>query len=355
MAHIEKCKGTSAGALIRHDERRQGIKDNHIDPEKSRLNYNLCNQGDAINFMNNRINAIMNGRKPRKDAVRAISLIVTCPKNLPSAERRAFFQSVYAFAGKKFGVENLISAWVHRDEPNAQEHIHIKAVPVVIDKNTGQPKLSAKELITRAFLKQFHPELQKHVSQDLGHKVDIINGRTAGKNKEIAELKLQDIRAEIKTQQERQKIINADYEAKKAYISAFNKHFDLISGVKENKSFTGKIKSYDVPKETWETQRITRMDDIATQQAKAILDKIAKELNGFAEYLNTKQSPDIFTPIDEKSILKRRLKQLEDFCQSHGLSHEDIERIEGIYQHPYAERPKSPEMPQIDDFSHGDR
>ena len=51
MAHIEKCKGAAAVALILHDERKQGEKDKHIDPTLKHLNYNLCDRGDSIGYV----------------------------------------------------------------------------------------------------------------------------------------------------------------------------------------------------------------------------------------------------------------------------------------------------------------
>ena len=159
MAHIEKCTGAEARALIKHDERKHGTKDEHIDPTKRHLNYNLCNRENSIQFMNERIAEVSRSKTVRKDAVRAISTVITCPRDLPENEREKFLQAAYNFCEKEFGKENIISAWVHRDEPGAQDHIHVKSVPVVLDRATDREKLSAKSLITQAYLKRFHPKL----------------------------------------------------------------------------------------------------------------------------------------------------------------------------------------------------
>ncbi len=277
MAHIEKCKGTKAGALIKHDERAQGTKDEHIDPALRHLNYNLCERGDSIGYMNSRISEIMKDKTLRKDAVKAISLIVTCPQDLPEQEQEKFLRAAYDFAEKEYGKENIISAWVHRDEPGAMPHIHIKAVPAVIDKETGKEKLSAKSLITRAYLKQLHPKLQKYIEAKLGHPVSIINGATAEKNKEIAELKADALKKEITKIEKELQPIRAEFEARKEYVREMEKDYNLINGVKANKSITGKVKSYDVPATVWETQQVTQMDRNAHKRAQERWEQLIKD------------------------------------------------------------------------------
>lgn len=285
MAHIEKCKGGAAAALIRHDERTQGEKDKHIDPALRHLNYNLCERGDSVAYMNNRIKEIMNGKTVRKDAIKAISLVVTCPQDLPEHEQKQFLQSAYNFAVREYRAENIVCAWAHFDEPGAMPHIHIKAVPAVIDKETDKEKLCAKALITRAYLKQLHPRLQQHVESEIGHPVSIINGVTAGKNKEIAELKAEtalqraaELERAIDDYNIELPMLHAKVEAKKAFLKEMETDYDLVTGVKPIKNLiTGKVRAYEVPPLVWETQRISKMLQNANEEAAEHLEQLVQE------------------------------------------------------------------------------
>lgn len=54
-----------------------------------------------------------------------------------------------------------------------------------IDKNKGIEKISAKEVITRTDLQNFHSDLAKHLEHSLGHEIDILNEATREGNKSI--------------------------------------------------------------------------------------------------------------------------------------------------------------------------
>lgn len=279
MAHIEKCKASAAVALILHDERKQGLKDEHIDPKLSHLNYNLCDRpGGSINYMNRRIDEIMNGKKPRKDAVKLVSTIVTVPKNLPIRETGKFMQAVFEFIAKEYGKENIVSAWVHNDEPGARPHIHIKAVPAITDERTGKTRLSAKDKITRAYLKTFHNRLQTHVEKALGHEVEIINGATAGKNREINEYKAEEAKKVLQDYQRQLASVSVEFESKKAYLEQIEREHESISeNVKEKKSITGKVKTVEMPAEKWERHAMTFMDREAVKHMKKRLEATIKD------------------------------------------------------------------------------
>lgn len=98
MAHIEKYKAAEARQAILHDERRHKNKDKHIDPSLTHKNYSLCaHPGGGVKYMRKRIKDVMGDRTVRKDAVTAISIIVTAPKTLLPEEYQAFFRSAYGF------------------------------------------------------------------------------------------------------------------------------------------------------------------------------------------------------------------------------------------------------------------
>ena len=235
--------------------------------------------------MRKRIKDVMGDRTVRKDAVTAISIIVTAPKTLLPEEYQAFFRSAYGFLVKDFGEENIISAQVHRDEPNATDHIHTKIAPICGD----PPRLSAKNLITRQYLKQFHTRLQKHIEADLGHSVDIINGATPKKSLEIAELKATTTRRKAETLQhaiEQYKAelepLQTEYDTKNEYVKTMQKDFSVV-GIKAHKNLLGKTKSYTVPAEIWDSQRITQAQKEAVDRAMAVYEDMIKTRHNTAD------------------------------------------------------------------------
>ena len=55
------------------------------------------------------------------------------------------------------------------------------------------------------------------------------------------------------------------------------KDFNLINGVKENKTVFGKVKSYEVPAAVWETQAVTQMDRNAHKKAQERWEQIISD------------------------------------------------------------------------------
>ena len=70
---------------------------------------------------------------------------------------RLFFERTYRFLCDRYGEQNVISAYVHKDEKTP--HMHFAFVPVTEDKKRGGEKVSAKEVITKNDLKTFHTDL----------------------------------------------------------------------------------------------------------------------------------------------------------------------------------------------------
>ena len=165
MAHIEKYQASAIGRMCGHYAREaeaHGYVRENIDGTRTRLNYNLgpVRAASPAEFVDQRIGELHLKRRPRKDAVRMIDIVVTMPRGWMGGDR-AFFEAVKATLDGIFGAENCISAWVHMDE--SQPHLHYACVPV-----TEDGRLSAKSLLSRAFLKSFHARLERGVCDRLG-------------------------------------------------------------------------------------------------------------------------------------------------------------------------------------------
>lgn len=164
MAHIEKYQGSALGNMLGHYERRaeieNGYERDNIDPSRTPENYNLCARPEPLGFVDERIAALDLKRAPRKDAVRMIDTVVTLPAAY-HGDTREFMEAVKETLDGIFGAGNCVGAWVHMDEKTP--HMHYASVPV-----TEDGRLSAKSLLSRTFMKQFHDRLEAGVCERLG-------------------------------------------------------------------------------------------------------------------------------------------------------------------------------------------
>lgn len=172
MAHVEKYTAGAAGHMLNHYARTP-VKERgneNIKPELTALNWNAAAEDQPLNpgeFMRRRLKNIR--VQNRKDVNVLCDWVVTKPQNLPDKYNRAFFESAYRFMRDRYGVKNVVSAYVHYDE--VTPHMHFAFVPVAPDKKRGGEKLCAKEVVNRADLKSFHTELQAALERDLGVQV----------------------------------------------------------------------------------------------------------------------------------------------------------------------------------------
>lgn len=190
--HMEKYQAHAISGVSKHNERlweSRGYERDNIDNTMIRENYNLApERGDAVAFVNARIAALNLKRAPRKDAVRMVEWVVTLPEG--ERDERTFFESTYRHMADEYGVENVVAAWVHMDEPNARPHMHFDFVPV-----TKDGRLSAKDIMSRTHLRQMHPRMQELVSADLGHEVPFLLPDEERGRRELSRLDAKDWRA----------------------------------------------------------------------------------------------------------------------------------------------------------------
>lgn len=191
MAHIEKYQAGAIGRMCGHYERRgeleYGYRRENIDPARTNLNYNLGPQRPAsqIDFINERIAGLDLKRRVRKDAVKMCDCVITLPQSFDSSRECEFFAAAYAFLSQRYGQENVVSAWVHKDE--ATPHMHFAWVPV-----TKDGRLSAKSVVTRLDLKTLHPDMQVAMEAALGCKVEILLDPDKAGEKQLSRLNQRD-------------------------------------------------------------------------------------------------------------------------------------------------------------------
>ena len=191
MANYAKYTKGAMGHMLKHyeratDEHGEYLKfgNQDIDPSKTHLNYNLAPDHNQLEFIHSRLDDVycMN----RRDVNVMCTWVITAPKDLDKEQEEEFFKEAYAFLSKKYGQENVVSAYVHKDEKTA--HMHFCFMPIVPDQKRGGYKVSAKECVTRSDLNQFHEKLQQHMTSR-NIRCSIVNEATREGNKAIKELK----------------------------------------------------------------------------------------------------------------------------------------------------------------------
>ena len=170
--HVEKYKGAGVAPVSNHNARvyeSRGYRRENIDSSLSGENYRLGpDRGPAKEWVNARVAALGLKRRPRSDAVLMCEWVVTLPESERGGERE-FFEAAYSAMAARYGADNVVSCWVHRDEPGARPHMHFDWVPV-----TRDGRLSAKEVLSRKELLAVHRDLGRELSQALGLEVHLL-------------------------------------------------------------------------------------------------------------------------------------------------------------------------------------
>ena len=168
MANYAKYTRGAMGHMLKHYERAKDADGQYlkfgnqdIDTKRTEQNYNLAPQHNQLDFIHERLSEVycMN----RKDVNVMCSWVVTAPEDLKPEQEKEFFQESYRFLEAKYGRENVVSSYVHKDE--VTPHMHFCFMPVVSDRKRGGFKISAKECVKRTDLEQFHEKLQCHLEE----------------------------------------------------------------------------------------------------------------------------------------------------------------------------------------------
>lgn len=191
MANYAKYTKGAMGHMLKHyeratDEHGEYLKfgNQDIDPARTGQNYNLAPEHDQLEFIHRRLDEVYCMK--RKDVNVMCTWVVTAPKDLKPGQEAEFFKEAYSFLEKKYGKENVVSSYVHKDEKTP--HMHFCFMPIVSDLKRNGYKVSAKECVTRTDLNQFHEQLQEHMTSK-GIQCSIVNEATLEGNKAIKELK----------------------------------------------------------------------------------------------------------------------------------------------------------------------
>lgn len=228
--HVAKYNKSATGHMCAHYERRKDDRgeyikfgNQNIDLSRTHLNYNLAPEHDQIEFIQQRTSEVK--CQKRADVNVMCDWVVTAPEGLDRGHLKDFFKASYDFFEKRYGRENVISAYVHMDETTP--HMHFAFVPVVFDKKKEIYKVSAKQLLTKTELKRMHPDLTRHLKEEYswGRNLKILNGATAGGNRTVAELNCE---KDIEFFTQKRAKANRDYIEKKAKLREEIEHENSV-------------------------------------------------------------------------------------------------------------------------------
>lgn len=351
MAHVAKYPKSAIGHMFNHYSR-DGSDDivrsnSNIDQRRTHLNYNLAPKQDMSQneILNKRLSEVRVHN--RADIIVLCDWIVTIPKDFlqmyPERERE-FFELTYKFLEKRYGKDNVVSAYVHKDE--VTPHLHFAFIPVVPDLKRQGYKVSAKETLTRTELRSFHSELGRFLEKEMGVEVNVLNGTTKEGNKSIDELKrksaierldeankkasqITDV-AEKKAQHIRAEyyIIDSLYKIKKAYCDEIDESvFDLPVVKYGKRSAFGKKENEKVEMPLQLFHQIVEAKERVEKENCALREQIDKIIK-LSHFTRTAELEKRIEELEqEKGILKSQLLRFHamQLQQFHEQEKEEID------------------------------
>ncbi len=251
---MEKYHKTDISPVEKENERDENYPASNpqIDSSKTKNNYHVIKRaGSYTEYINGRIAELNLPKKPRSDAVLMASFVIGSDREyfstLSQEEQGYFFSDYIEFFGKRYGLENIISAVVHIDETTP--HMHLNLIPI------KDGRLSAKELFNRNEL----TKLQTDFYEKVGKRWGLERGKEGSQAKHLS---------------------TAEYKAKK-----------IIKQAQETARETITVITAQAQTELQEiTKAITKADEYFSstmqdiKQAQAERDKVIEERNAEADY-----------------------------------------------------------------------
>lgn len=196
MAHIAKYKATSVGHMLAHyrrDESSMGRE--NIDPTRVKNDMVVAHyknkdgklvvgrvvpregtpNWETVQQRIERVNEAQKAagkRATRKDAVVMADVVVTLPDNVRKGDEDRFFRLTYWYLSNKFGIDNMMGGYVHKDEvlkdgTPARDHIHVPFTPIL------EGRFNYKKMCPRSFYQSMHKELGDYLERRLGYRPEV--------------------------------------------------------------------------------------------------------------------------------------------------------------------------------------
>lgn len=196
MAHIAKYKAASCGHMLAHYRRDESsLGRENIDPTRVKndlvVGHYTNKDGKLVvgrvraregepnwGTVERRIERVNEAQKAagkratRKDAVVMADVVVTLPDNVRRGDEDRFFRLTYWYLSKKFGIDNMMGGFVHKDEvlkdgTPARDHMHVPFTPIL------DGRFNYKKMCPRTFYQNMHRELGDYLEKRLGYRPEV--------------------------------------------------------------------------------------------------------------------------------------------------------------------------------------
>lgn len=196
MAHIAKYKATSVGHMLAHYRRdASSMERDNIDPKRVEndmvVGHYTNKDGRLVvgrvvpregepnwGTVERRIERVNEAQKAagkratRKDAVVMADVVVTLPDNVRKGDEDRFFRLTYLYLSNKFGIDNMMGGFVHKDEvlkdgTPARDHMHVPFTPIL------DGRFNYKKMCPRTFYQNMHRELGDYLEKRLGYRPEV--------------------------------------------------------------------------------------------------------------------------------------------------------------------------------------
>lgn len=339
MAHIAKYKATSVGHMLAHYRRDESsLGRDNIDPKRVKNDMVVAHytnkdgklvvgrvvprEGEpnwgTVERRIERVNEAQKAagkRATRKDAVVMADVVVTLPDNVRKGDEDRFFRLTYWYLSKKFGIENMMGGYVHKDEvlkdgTPARDHMHVPFTPIL------DGRFNYKKMCPRSFYQGMHKELGDYLEQHLGYRpeIELEDGKRA--QKALSRVDKRDIdaaRAEILAPVERKAgEIVADATERAERASAARKR-------DEARARTARKDLADIAGQVDEKRSQAAEIDRQIAEKMAEIDRLDGEIG---------EKIDLRNEVGEN--LQREQRRLESVRRTAGRLEEDVEELEAI-------------------------
>lgn len=196
MAHIAKYKAPSVGHMLAHYRRdASSMERDNIDPKRVKndmvVGHYTNKDGRLVvgrvvpregepnwGTVERRIERVNEAQKAagkratRKDAVVMADVVVTLPDNVRKGDEDRFFRLTYWYLSNKFGIDNMMGGFVHKDEvlkdgTPARDHMHVPFTPIL------DGRFNYKKMCPRMFYQNMHRELGDYLEKRLGYRPEV--------------------------------------------------------------------------------------------------------------------------------------------------------------------------------------
>lgn len=196
MAHIAKYKATSVGHMLAHYRRdASSMERDNIDPKRMGndmvVGHYTNKDGRLVvgrvvpregepnwGTVERRIERVNEAQKAagkratRKDAVVMADVVVTLPDNVRKGDEDRFFRLTYWYLSNKFGIDNMMGGFVHKDEvlkdgTPARDHMHVPFTPIL------DGRFNYKKMCPRTLYQDMHRELGDYLEKRLGYRPEV--------------------------------------------------------------------------------------------------------------------------------------------------------------------------------------